>query len=113
MRSLAPARRYAGPRLARFRLFGSVVASAVALPCLAVGCYSTGDGTPPPKSTFYFPVGLAVSAGGKVLYAVNADFDLQWNGGTLQSYDLNQIRQDTLIAIANPNDPHLHPVRPA
>ena len=82
------------------------------LPCLAVGCYSTGDGTPPPSTTFYFPVGLAVSPGGNVLYAVNSDFDLQWNGGTLQSYDLNQIRQDAVITIADPNDPRLHNVRP-
>jgi hypothetical protein len=59
-------------------------------------CYpGGGGGTDPPTTTFYFPVGLAVSAGGSALYAVNSDFDLQWNGGTLQSYDLRKIRQDT------------------
>jgi hypothetical protein len=58
-------------------------------------CYpSGGGGTDPPTNTFYFPVGLAVSAGGNALYAVNSDFDLQWNGGTLQSYDLFAIRRD-------------------
>ena len=58
-------------------------------------CYSGGGGgSDPPTNTFYFPVGLAVSSGGNALYAVNSDFDLQWNGGTLQSYDLFKIRQD-------------------
>ena len=61
---------------------------------LASSCYSTGDGTLPPPETFYFPTGLAVSQGGNVLYVVNSDFDLQWNGGTIQSYDLDQIRHD-------------------
>jgi hypothetical protein len=57
-------------------------------------CYSAGNGTSPPPNSFYFPVGLAVSKGGNILYAVNSDFDLQWNGGTLQSYDLRRIRGD-------------------
>ena len=60
------------------------------------GCYTGGGGTDPPTSEFYFPVGLAVSTGGNVLYAVNSDFDLQWNGGTLQSYDLHKIRHDAV-----------------
>jgi hypothetical protein len=46
-------------------------------------------------------VGLAVSSGGNALYAVNSDFDLQWNGGTLQSYDLFAIRHDTATLIKN------------
>jgi hypothetical protein len=50
---------------------------------------------------------LQTSAGGTVLYAVNSDFDLQFNGGTLQSYDLSLIRQDALKTIANPADPTL------
>ncbi|MCL2777497.1 MAG: hypothetical protein FWD73_05795 [Polyangiaceae bacterium] len=70
-------------------------------------CYSTGDGTPPPLNQFYFPVGLQVSAGGSVLYAVNSDFDLQYSGGTLQSYDLHMIRRDALRIIADPNDPNV------
>jgi hypothetical protein len=71
----------------------------------AVDCYSTGDGTIPPLQDFYFPVGLQVSAGGTVLYAVNSDFDLQYNGGTLQSYDLGLIRRHTLDLIADPVNP--------
>jgi hypothetical protein len=64
-------------------------------------CYSGGGaGTDPPTTTFYFPVGLAVSSGGNALYVVNSDFDLQWNGGTLQSYDLFAIRRDTAALIS-------------
>lgn len=63
---------------------------------LSSACYSSGaGGTDPPTTTFYFPVGLAVSAGGNVLYVANSDFDLQWNGGTIQSYDLFRLRHDT------------------
>ena len=61
---------------------------------LTAGCYTGGSGTDPPTDTLYFPVGLTVSKGGNVLYAVNSDFDLQWNGGTLQSYDLFLLRRD-------------------
>jgi len=65
-------------------------------------CYSGGGaGTDPPKNTLYFPVGLAVSAGGNALYVVNSDFDLQYNGGTLQSYDLFAIRRDAALLINN------------
>src|SRR5437016_757994 len=94
------------------RLGISALVLALGLPCVAAGCYSTGDGTAPPSTTFYFPVGLVTSPGGSVLYAVNSDFDLQWNGGTLQSYDLTLIRAHTLLAIKDPSDPNLPPGRP-
>jgi hypothetical protein len=74
-------------------------------------CYSAGDGTDPPDKNFYFPVGLSVSRGGNVLYVVNADFDLQWNGGTLQSYDLHLIRRHAAIfAGGDPTDPNAPPI---
>jgi DNA-binding beta-propeller fold protein YncE len=82
----------------------------VVLPLLMFGaadCYSTGDGTPPPLDRLYYPVGLRVSAGGSVLYAVNSDFDLQFNGGTLQSYDLALIRRHTVRLIADPSAPEV------
>jgi len=72
-----------------------------------LSCYTAGQGTAPPPNTLYFPVGLAVSKGGNVLYAVNSDFDLQWNGGTLQSYDLDRIRRDAVLTIADPANPAL------
>ena len=76
------------------------------------GCYDSGDGTAPPLENFYFPVGLKVSHGGTVLYAVNSDFDLQYNGGTLQSYDLRLIRQHAALTIKDPADPNVPFVRP-
>src|SRR5580693_3902364 len=72
----------------------TAIAAVGGLASLAPGCYQGGGGTAPPTNSFYFPVGLAVSAGGHVLYAANSDFDLQWNGGTLQSYDLASVRKD-------------------
>jgi hypothetical protein len=89
-----------------------VLAFAIATVIAADGCYSGGGGTNPPTSTFYFPVGLAVSSGGNVLYAVNSDFDLQWNGGTLQAYDLVAIRHDAALieaAALNPKTPPFPP----
>jgi len=70
------------------------------VPGIVVACYSTGDGTAPPPAVFYFPEGMTVSKGGNVLYVVNSDFDLQYNGGTVQSYDLHQIRIDSAISAA-------------
>ncbi len=73
------------------RVLLGVAAAAWASP----GCYAGSGGTEPPPSNFYYPVGLAVSNGGNVLYVANSDFDLQWSGGTLQSYDLFMIRRHT------------------
>ncbi|MBX3209400.1 MAG: hypothetical protein KF764_30485 [Labilithrix sp.] len=92
--------------------------SVAVLPLLLIGvvadsgCYDTGDGSAPPLESFYFPVGLKVSHGGTVLYAVNSNFDLQYNGGTLQAYDLRLIRQHALLAIADPTNPNLPLIRP-
>ena len=87
--------------------------SVAVLPLLLIGlvadsgCYDTGDGSAPPLEHFYFPVGLKVSHGGTVLYAVNSNFDLQFNGGTIQSYDLRLIRQHTVEAIKDPTNRNL------
>ncbi len=66
---------------------------------LGAACSSTGPSKPPPQSAFYYPVGLSVSAEGNVLYAANSDFDLQYTGGTVQSYDLTAIRNDTIALL--------------
>src|SRR5271165_552590 len=66
---------------------------------VAAGCFTAGQGTQPPLNSFYFPTGLTVSPDGKYLYAINSDFDLQWNGGTLQSYDLAGIRQNAATLV--------------
>ncbi len=80
---------------------------------IVAACYQAGSGSAPPGKILYFPVGVDVSKGGNVLYVANSDFDLQYNGGTIQSYDLNHIRRDVLLAIANPADPNLPLMRPA
>ena len=92
----------------RHQVLISVVAASLGLSA----CYSAGDGTDPPNKSFYFPVGVTVSRGGSVLYVVNSDFDLQWNGGTVQSYDLQLIRRHTVLAINDPTDPALPLLRP-
>ena len=86
------------------------VAAAVLGPGLA-SCYTTGQGSDPPLDQLYFPVGLAVSHGGSVLYSLNSDFDLQYNGGTIQSLDLRAIRRDTVLTIERPFHPALPLVR--
>ena len=73
----------------------------------AVDCYSTGDGTAPLLDQLYYPVGLQVSAGGTALYVVNSDFDLQYNGGTLQSYDLTLIRRHADLLIRDTTSPEV------
>src|SRR6202142_3154024 len=81
---------------------GQILLGAAVVGAAVPSCYSAGAGTAPPPNTFYFPVGLAVSDDGSVLYAVNSDFDLQWNGGTLQSYDLTALRAAATQLIASP-----------
>jgi hypothetical protein len=61
--------------------------------CVLTGCYSTGEGPTPSVTTLYFPVGMAVSPGGKALYVANSDFDLRFNAGTVAVYDLARIRE--------------------
>ena len=95
----------------RQRARRGTLALAAALFCATVNCYDTGDGSEPPLDRFYYPVGLKVSAGGSALYVVNSDFDLQYNGGTLQSYDLLAIRRDVLKIIENPRAPDVPLVR--
>jgi hypothetical protein len=79
---------------------GQLALGAVLVGAVGTSCYSSGSGTNPPPDTFYFPVGLAVSPDGNVLYAANSDFDLQWNGGTLQTYDLASLRNSAADLIA-------------
>jgi hypothetical protein len=79
---------------------GQILLATAVVGAAPLSCYTAGEGAGPPNDAFYFPVGLAVSPDGNVLYAVNSDFDLQFNGGTLQSYDLGQLRADAKSLIA-------------
>ncbi len=65
---------------------------AAVLAVTAGGCYYTDAGLPPPAEGFYFPTGLVVSPGRTALYVANSDFDLQFNGGTVQVLDLAGLR---------------------
>jgi hypothetical protein len=70
--------------------------AAPALPALAAavvaGCYTGDAGLSPQHDQFYFPTGLSVSPGNTTLYVINSDFDLQFNGGTVQAVDLVGLR---------------------
>ncbi|WP_437971001.1 hypothetical protein WMF04_17700 [Sorangium sp. So ce260] len=65
------------------------------------GCFVDSEGLPPPTEAFYFPTGLAASPGGRVLYVANSDFDLQYNGGTVQALDLQRLRKRALALQAS------------
>ena len=73
----------------------------------AVGCYPPDNGRSPPIDRIYFPVGIVLSPEPTPLasvatsssdeprwmYVANSDFDLQFNAGTLQAYDLAALRK--------------------
>jgi hypothetical protein len=69
---------------------------------LSTSCFDPGEGVEPPLNRIYFPTGIALNlppTHGALpernptrLYLVNSNFDLQFNGGSLQSYDLDRIR---------------------
>jgi hypothetical protein len=60
---------------------------------LLVGCFPSGEGVDPPADrSVYFPVALALDADAKHLFIVNSDFDLQYNAGTVESWDLDRLR---------------------
>ena len=59
----------------------------------ASGCFAPGDGIEPPLERLYFPVNLTTDASGDHLFVANSNFDLQFNGGTVQSFDLVRLRE--------------------
>ncbi len=62
------------------------------IPCVFLsGCFGPGEGVEVPTDQIYFPVGLAVDGAAKHLFVVSSDFDLQYNGGAVQSYDLDVL----------------------
>jgi hypothetical protein len=78
--------------------------TAAAIVSLAAGCYSTGEGPEPKPNALYFPVGILASPGGNALYVVKSDFDLQFNGGTLEAYNLREIRDIALRPFWSPEE---------
>jgi hypothetical protein len=86
-------------------LFGAGIA-------LGGGCYVNNEGFPPPTRGFYFPTGLAVSPGRTALYVANSDFDLQYNGGTVQVIDLTWLRPKLATLLDGPCPQPVPPVEP-
>lgn len=81
--------------------FSSACAAFAALSTVGLalgqsGCFNTAEGLDPPSDEIYFPTNLVASPGGKVLYVTNSDFDLQYNGGTVQALDLDALRVKAL-----------------
>jgi hypothetical protein len=66
------------------RLFHLVVSSLV-----LGGCFGPSEGVEVPLDQIYFPVGLALDSSQQHLVVVSSDFDLQYNGGAIQSYWLS------------------------
>lgn len=83
---------------------GQMPLGAAAVAISASSCYSAASGTSSPPDALYFPVALATASdrtgNARVLYVVNADFDLRYSGGTLQSYDLGALRSDAIGLVA-------------
>src|SRR6185369_8348877 len=58
---------------------------------LLSGCFGPGEGVEVPQDQIYFPVGVALDASQQHLFVVSSDFDLQYNGGAVQSYRLDSL----------------------
>ncbi|HKP64114.1 MAG TPA: hypothetical protein VJV78_45575 [Polyangiales bacterium] len=62
----------------------------------AWGCNLDNPGDEPPKGLLYLPTGLLLSApdpdvAPRYLYVVNSNFDLRYNSGSLQAFDLDEL----------------------
>lgn len=68
-----------------------LLAGALAL-SVPVGCFALGEGLEPPLQQFYYPTAVITSPGGRTLYVVNSDYDIQYTGGTVQALDLEGLR---------------------
>jgi DNA-binding beta-propeller fold protein YncE len=60
------------------------------------GCNLDNKGDPPPRGLIYLPAGLLLSAATgdeppRFMYVVNSNFDLRYNAGSLQAYDLEAL----------------------
>ncbi|HHH11134.1 MAG TPA: hypothetical protein ENK23_03570 [Sorangium sp.] len=72
----------------------------VAASAAAGGCFTDASGRRPDTNTMYFPTALTLSAGKRVLYVANSDFDLQYSAGWLQALDAAALRQGALTIAA-------------
>jgi len=66
---------------------------SILLLLLTGGCFPSGEGIAPRTTQLYFPVGLALDETATHLFIVSSDFDLQFNAGSVQSWDLVALRE--------------------
>jgi len=79
--------------------------ASLALSLLLAGCFPSGEGVDPPTDrTVYFPVGLALDADASHLFIANSDFDLQYNAGTVESWDLVALRSQLPVTCTSDAD---------
>ena len=62
-------------------------------------CSLDNPGDPPPEGKIYLPGGLHISqqsadSAARFLYVVNSNFDLRYNAGSLQAYDLTALDEE-------------------
>ncbi|HJL06265.1 MAG TPA: hypothetical protein RMH85_20370 [Polyangiaceae bacterium LLY-WYZ-15_(1-7)] len=69
-----------------------VLRAGLALAWLALGACDN-EGAPPPNGRLAFPAALAVSPDGSFLYVANSNFNLRYNSGSLQTYDLAVLNE--------------------
>lgn len=55
------------------------------------GCYSSGTGADPDDKRPYFPTGIALSPSGNWLFLANSNFDLAFNAGVVQAFNVEKI----------------------
>src|SRR5688572_33203323 len=60
---------------------------------MLVGCFPPGEGVEVPLDDVYFPTGLTLDTDASYLFVVNSDFDLQYNAGSVQTWNLATLRQ--------------------
>jgi DNA-binding beta-propeller fold protein YncE len=81
-------------------LLGSLVVS---------GCNLDNLGDPPPDADLYLPTGMLLSAQAddsapKYLYVINSNFDLRYNRGSLQAFDLDVLANQVDRCVQNVRD---------
>lgn len=60
---------------------------------LFAGCMPGTAGIEPPSDELIYPVGLAMTPSGRYLVALNSNFDLKYNAGTLVAIDVSDLAE--------------------
>ncbi|MEM9074328.1 MAG: hypothetical protein AAGE52_37890 [Myxococcota bacterium] len=71
---------------------------------LLLGC--TNEGEPPPVGRLAFPIAIRMTEDGQHLLVANSNFDLRFNSGSLQSYNLDVLnsRVEEACAAVDPSE---------